>query len=165
GDYYPDRSENHKIGEVFFEIKNWTVVDPLDIDRKIIKDVNINIKKGEVVGIAGLMGAGRTELAMSIFGESFGRKLSGEVLKEGKSLNINSVSRAIDNGIAYVTEDRKDYGLILIDNVKNNISLANFDKISENSVINKNEEIRIAEDYRKDLNIRSRDILQPVEDL
>lgn len=163
GDYYPERE--HKIGEVFFEIKDWTVVDVLDENEKIIDNININIRKGEVVGISGLMGAGRTEFAMSVFGQSFGKKTSGAIFKNGEELRINSVSQAIDNGIAYVTEDRKDYGLILIDSIKNNISLANFDKISENSVINNNEEIKIAEDYRKNLNIRSRDILQRLEDL
>ncbi|HLS53697.1 MAG TPA: multiple monosaccharide ABC transporter ATP-binding protein [Tissierellaceae bacterium] len=163
GDYYPERE--HKIGEVFFEIKDWTVVDVLDENEKIIDNININIRKGEVVGISGLMGAGRTEFAMSVFGQSFGKKTSGAIFKNGEELRINSVSQAIDNGIAYVTEDRKDYGLILIDSIKNNISLANFDKISKNSVINNNEEIKIAEDYRKNLNIRSRDILQRLEDL
>ncbi|MDR7869530.1 MAG: sugar ABC transporter ATP-binding protein [Tissierellaceae bacterium] len=163
GDYYPSR--NVKVGEVFFEIKDWNVVDAVDSKKKIIEDVNINIKKGEVVGIAGLMGAGRTEFAMSVFGQSYGKKTSGSIYKSGKELTINSVSQAIDNGIAYVTEDRKNYGLILIDNIKNNISLANFDKISNKLVINRNEEIKVTGEYRSNLNIRSRDILQKTEDL
>ncbi|NLY44980.1 MAG: sugar ABC transporter ATP-binding protein [Tissierella sp.] len=163
GDYYPSRDS--EIGEIFFEIKNWNVVDAVDNKKKIIEDVDINIRSGEVVGIAGLMGAGRTEFAMSVFGESYGKKISGTITKNEKELNINTVSKAINNGIAYVTEDRKDYGLVLIDNIKNNISLANFEKISKNNIINKNEEIKVTENYRKDLNIRSRDILQKTEDL
>lgn len=163
GDYYPDR--NHEIGEVFFEIKNWNVVDILDNEEKIINDININVRKGEVVGIAGLMGAGRTEFAMSVFGQSFGKKTSGQIIKNKQELVIDSVNQAIKNGIAYVTEDRKDYGLILIDSIKNNISLANFERISNNLIINKNEEIKLTERYRENLNIRSRDILQRLEDL
>ena len=163
GDYYPSRES--KIGEIFFEIKNWNVVDVLDSKKKVIEDVDINIRSGEVVGIAGLMGAGRTEFAMSVFGESFGKKTSGAIIKNGKEININTVSKAIENGIAYVTEDRKDYGLVLIDNIKNNISLANFNKISKKFIINKNEEIKVTENYRNNLNIRSRDILQRTEDL
>lgn len=163
GDYYP-RREN-EIGDIFFEIKDWNVCDSLDESKKIIKDVNINIRRGEVVGISGLMGAGRTEFAMSVFGQSFGKKTSGKILKENKELELKSVSQAIENGIAYVTEDRKNYGLILIDSVKNNISLSNYDKISKNSIINNNEEIKVAEKYRSNFNIRSRDILQNTEDL
>lgn len=163
GDYYPSRNPN--IGDVYFEVKDWTVVDSLDHNRKIIDDVNINIKQGEVVGIAGLMGAGRTELAMSIFGQSFGKKISGDIIIDNNKVEINSVSKAIENGIAYVTEDRKNYGLILIDSVKNNISLSNLKKISNNTVINKNEEIMVTEKYKNDFNIRARDILQNTEDL
>ncbi len=163
GDYYPERE--HRIGEVFFEIKNWNVVNAVNNDEKIIDNINIDIRKGEVVGIAGLMGAGRTEFGMSLFGESFGKKTDGVILKDGKELDVNTVSKSIKNGLAYVTEDRKDYGLILIDSIKNNISLANFDKISNNYVLNKNEEIKIAERYRNELTIRSRDILQRLEDL
>ena len=163
GDYYPTRYAN--IGNVFFEIKNWTVADALDQNRKIIDDVGLQIRKGEVVGIAGLMGAGRTELAMSIFGESFGKKLSGDIFIDNKKADIKSVDKAIENGIAYVTEDRKTYGLILIDSVKNNISLSNFKKISKNAIINKNEEIKASEKYKNDFNIRAKDILQNTEDL
>jgi putative multiple sugar transport system ATP-binding protein len=121
-------SRESKIGEVIFEIKNWNVYHPLHDDRKIIDNVNINIRKGEVVGIAGLMGAGRTELAMSVFGKSYGTKISGKVYKDGKEINISSIDKAISNGVAYVTEDRKNYGLILIDDVKRNITLANLGK-------------------------------------
>lgn len=162
-DYYPDRE--NEIGDVFFEIKDWNVCDAADENIKIITDANINVRKGEVVGISGLMGAGRTEFAMSVFGQSFGKKMSGKVLKNNKELKINSIDQAIDNGIAYVTEDRKNYGLIGINSIKNNISLPNLSKISENSVINDNEEIKVTEEYRKNFNIRSRDILQNTENL
>ena len=165
GDYYPPRSEDHEIGDVYFEVQDWSVSDPADKSNLALDNININVKKGEIVGIAGLMGAGRTEFSMSLFGESYGHKVSGVVLKNGKNINVETVNKAVKNGIAYVTEDRKDYGLILIENIKNNISMGNFNKISNNSLINKNEEIKISEKYRQDFNIRSRDILHKVEDL
>ena len=119
-------------------------------DRKVSDNINFNIQKGEVVGIAGLMGAGRTELAMSIFGKSYGKKISGQVFMNGKEVHLNNVNKAIENGLAYVTEDRKEYGLILIDHIKGNTTLANLKKISKDGVINENEEILVAEDFVKD---------------
>jgi putative multiple sugar transport system ATP-binding protein len=154
-----------EIGEIIFEIKNWNVYHPLHDDRKIIDNISINIKRGEVVGIAGLMGAGRTELAMSVFGRSYGTKITGKVYKYGKEINLSSVDKAINNGIAYVTEDRKNYGLILIDDVKKNITLANLKKISKNNIVNQNQEIVEAEDYRKRLNVKCSSILQKTVNL
>ncbi len=162
-DRYPKR--NPQIGEIMFEVRDWEVFDPLNEDRKVIKNINLNVKKGEVVGIAGLMGAGRTEFATSIFGKVYGKKISGKLLKEGKEVTINNVSDAIAHGLAYVTEDRKTAGLILIDDIKRNISLASLKKLSKNSVIDDNEEIQVAEDYRKMLNIKSTSILQRTGDL
>lgn len=154
-----------KIGGKIFEIKNWNVYHPLHEDRQIIKDINLHIKRGEVVGIAGLMGAGRTELAMSVFGKSYGVKISGQVFKDGKQINLSNVQKAIKNGIAYVTEDRKNYGLILIDDVKKNTTLANLNKISNRSIVNQNQEIIEAEKYRKKLNVKCSSILQKTVNL
>lgn len=160
---YPKREPD--IGEIIFEVKNWNVYHPLHEERKIIDNASFNIKKGEVIGIAGLMGSGRTELAMSIFGKSYGKKISGQIFKNSKEIHLNSVNKAIEHGIAYVTEDRKTYGLILIDDIKKNITLANLSKISPNYVVNENEEIVKAEEYRKKLNIKSPNILQKTVNL
>jgi putative multiple sugar transport system ATP-binding protein len=160
---YPPRESN--IGEVIFEVKDWNVYHPTISERKVSDNVNINIRKGEVVGIAGLMGAGRTELAMSIFGRSYGRKISGHIFKNGKEIHLKDVNKAIENGIAYVTEDRKEYGLVLIDHIKGNTTLANLSRISKNGVINENEEVLYAEDFRKKLNIKCSGILQKTGNL
>ena len=155
---YPKRVS--KIGEVLFEVNNWNVYHPDYSDRKIVDDVNIKVRKGEVLGIAGLMGAGRTELAMSIFGRSYGQKISGSIKKQGKEIHIKSVQDAIDNGIAYVTEDRKEAGLNLIDDIRHNISISSLDKISKYGVINDQVEILAAEDFRKSMKIKTPSITQ-----
>ena len=160
---YPIREPN--IGEVIFEVKNWNVYHHMISDLKVSDNVNMNICKGEVVGIAGLMGAGRTELAMSIFGKSYGKRISGQIFKNGKEIHLKNVNKAIENGLAYVTEDRKAYGLILIDHIKGNISLANLNRISKNGVINENDEIVHSEDLRKKLNIKCSGILQKTGNL
>ena len=131
-DRYPARTPN--IGETIFEVKNWVVHHPLHPDRQIIKGVDISVRKGEVVGIAGLMGAGRTEFAMSVFGKSYGTRISGEVCLHGKKIDASNVGRAVENGIAYATEDRKTYGLNLIDHIKHNISIANLGGVSSAGV-------------------------------
>lgn len=160
---YPKREP--QIGDTLFEVKNWNVYHPIHHERKAIDQVNLHIRKGEVVGIAGLMGAGRTELAMSIFGKSYGKKISGSLYKNGKEVNLGTINKAIDQGIAYVTEDRKNYGLVLIDDIKRNITLASLKKISKNGVVNENEEIVEAEMYRKKLNIKASSILQKTVNL
>jgi putative multiple sugar transport system ATP-binding protein len=157
-DRFPKRS--HQIGEVCFEIKNWSAYDSKDESKLVLKNININTRKGEVVGIAGLMGAGRTEFAMSVFGRSFGKKIQGSIIKDGKEIHIKNVKDAIRHGIAYTTEDRKSAGLILIDNIKRNISLTAFKKISKGIVIDENKEIQAAEDFREKLRIKSPSILQ-----
>jgi putative multiple sugar transport system ATP-binding protein len=111
------------------------------------------------------MGAGRTELAMSVFGKSYGKRISGQIFKDGKELHLNDVNKAIKNGLAYVTEDRKEYGLILIDHIKGNISLANLKRISKGGVVNQNEEIVLTEDLRKKLNIKCSGLLQQTGNL
>ena len=114
----------------------------------------------EVVGIAGLMGAGRTELAMSIFGRAYGRKISGEVRINGKPADVSTIPRAMQAGLAYVTEDRKTYGLVLIDHIKHNVTLANLDDVSARTVIDEQKELGVANKYRKDLGIRCSSVFQ-----
>ena len=162
-DRFPKRES--KTGEVVFEVKDWEVYHPLYEDRKIIKNINFNVKRGEVVGIAGLMGAGRTELAMSIFGKSYGKKISGTLIKENQEIKLNTVRKAIDHGLAYVTEDRKHYGLVLMDDIKNNVLLASLDKVSNKQMVDENKGIMVAEEYRDKFNIRSSSILQKASDL
>lgn len=161
---YPARESN--IGDIAFEVKNWNVYHPNDSERQMINNVSFNVRKGEVVGFAGLMGAGRTELAMSIFGKAYGTKISGEIIKDGKPLHLHSIKSAIDNGIAYVSEDRKNYGLVLINDIKWNMTLASLsERFSKNNVINENEEILAAEEYRKKINIKTNSIEQVVGSL
>ena len=162
-DRYPKREKN--IGEIAFEVKNWVVYDPLDEEKIKINNVSINVRKGEVVGIAGLMGAGRTELAMSIFGRIYGRNIQGEILKDGKELHLSNVNDAINEGLAYLTEDRKTAGLVLIDDIKHNITISNLRKISKKGIVDRNKEINIAEEYRDKLHIKSSSILQKTGNL
>lgn len=160
---YPERTP--KIGETILEVNDWNVYHPQHLDRKVIDNVHFHIRKGEIVGIAGLMGSGRTELAMSIFGRSYGRNISGQIKKDGKEVHFKDISDAIDNGVAYVTEDRKHYGLILMDDIKRNISLASLKKISRRSVVNENEEVVVAESFRKKMNIKTPSVSQTTGNL
>ena len=155
---FPPR-ESH-IGEVVFEIKDWNVYHPQHENRKVSNNVNINVRRGEVVGISGLMGAGRTELAMSIFGRAYGTRISGKAIKNGKEIDISTIDKAIANGIAYATEDRKAYGLVLIEEIKDNITLANLEAIAERGVINEPKELTVTREYRDKLNIKCSSILQ-----
>jgi putative multiple sugar transport system ATP-binding protein len=155
-DRYPRRTPN--IGDKVFEVKNWKVHHEVHPERVVIKGVDLHVKRGEIVGIAGLMGAGRTELAMSIFGKTYGRDISGEVFLHGKKVDTSTVQKAINNRIAYVTEDRKGYGLVLEETIAWNTTLANLNAVSTNSVIDEGREYKVAEDYRRKLNIRSPDV-------
>ena len=154
-----------KIGEVAFEVRDWNVYHPVITDRKIIKDVNIKVRRGEIVGISGLMGAGRTEFAMSIFGKAYGSRISGQIIKDGKPVEFNTVREAIDNGVSYLTEDRKSAGLILIDDIRHNITLPSLKKISKKGFIDHNKEVMVAEEYRSKLDIKSSSILQKAGNL
>ncbi len=154
-----------EIGEVVFEVRHWNVAHPIYDDRMVIKDVSLNVRRGEVVGIAGLMGAGRTEFAMSVFGRSWGRYVSGAVFRNGKEVDVSSIPKAVKHGIAYVTEDRKTYGLILISDVKTNVTLANLDGVSNHSILSEPREIRVANDYRKQLNIKCSSVKQTAVNL
>lgn len=162
-DRWPQRT--HAVGKEIFRVDNWTVYHPQHENRKVVKSVSFNICKGEVVGFAGLMGAGRTEIAMSLFGKSYGKKHSGRIFKYGKEIDMHNVDDSIRNGLAYVSEDRKNYGLVLIQDVKNNISLANLRKIATGGVINSNEEVIQADSYRQRLAVRCRGLGQSVQTL
>ncbi|MBE5870962.1 MAG: sugar ABC transporter ATP-binding protein [Lachnospiraceae bacterium] len=159
---YPVR-EGVTIGDTIFEVKNWNVFHPDDENRQVLKDINIHVRAGEVVGLAGLMGAGRTELAMSIFGRNYGQKISGTIKINGKEVKIKTVKDAIKNKLAYVSEDRKTYGLNLIGSVQENMTIAARPFFfSKHGVINANDEIVASEDYRKRINVKTPSINQVV---
>ena len=160
---YPARDSG--IGEIRFEIRDWVVYSEEYKDKVMIDHVNMKIKRGEVVGIAGLMGAGRTEFAMSVFGRSFGSKVQGSVVKDGTEINVSTVSSAIENGIAYLTEDRKALGLLLQESIKGNISLPSLHKLARKGVVNQNEEIKVAEEYIERLGIKAPGIFQTTNNL
>ncbi|MGV8886398.1 MAG: ATP-binding cassette domain-containing protein, partial [Microbacteriaceae bacterium] len=154
---YPDHTPN--IGEEVLRVENWTAHHPQDVTRVTVDNVNLNVRRGEVVGIAGLMGAGRTEFAMSLFGRTYGTRISGKVFKNGVEIKTRTVAEAIQNGLAYATEDRKQYGLNLIDDIKRNISLASLDKLVHFGLVSDNEEFKVANQYRKEMNIKSPTVL------
>ncbi|MBA3039810.1 MAG: sugar ABC transporter ATP-binding protein [Alphaproteobacteria bacterium] len=162
-DRYPPRQP--KIGETLLEVKNWNVFHQNHRDRQFLHDVNFTVRSGEVVGIAGLMGAGRTETAMSIFGKSWGHKITGEVAMHGKPADVSTIPKAIAAGLAYVTEDRKHLGLVLNNNIMHNTTLANLDAVSANGFIDERKEARVASDYRSKLRIRSHSIYQEAVNL
>jgi putative multiple sugar transport system ATP-binding protein len=157
-DRFPARE--HHIGEPMLDIEHWTVHHPLFQDRVVISDVSIRINRGEVVGIAGLMGAGRTEFAMSVFGRSFGSRISGEIRMNGERIKIRSVSDAIKHKIAYVSEDRKKFGIVQLLNIKENITLANLKKITRGVAVNDNLQRQAADSAVDALRIKCSGILQ-----
>ncbi|MBA3447505.1 MAG: sugar ABC transporter ATP-binding protein [Pseudaminobacter sp.] len=157
-DRFPARTPN--IGEMLFEVKNWVVYHPLHTERQVIKSVDISVRKGEVVGIAGLMGAGRTEFAMSVFGKTYGKRISGEVYLHGRQIDASTVGKAVGHGLAYATEDRKTFGLNLIDHIKHNTTIANLKDVSKAGVLDDIRELNVANDYRKKTNIRSSSVYQ-----
>ncbi|MFI8485013.1 multiple monosaccharide ABC transporter ATP-binding protein [Streptomyces rubrogriseus] len=161
---FPDRSPHQPEQGTApaLEIRNWTVHHPIDQQRKVVDDVSIEVRRGEIVGIAGLMGAGRTELAMSVFGRTYGRHAGGTVLRDGREVRTKTVPEAVGHGIAYVTEDRKHYGLNLIDTINRNISLTALGKVSKRGVVDEHGERQVAEDYRKSMNIKAPTVFEPV---
>ena len=165
---YPARKrptiEGH-LGKTLMEVSNWNVWHPESVDRQIIHDIAFNVHAGEIVGIAGLMGSGRTELAMSLFGQSYGKNIQGDVRLRGDVADLSTVPKAIKSGLAYVTEDRKELGLILEETIQTNTTLANLDRVSSNGVIDENIERQVSEDYRKALNIRTPSVFQKVMNL
>ncbi|CAM3506462.1 MULTISPECIES: sugar ABC transporter ATP-binding protein [Saccharibacillus] len=162
-DIYPKRPDK-KFGEHILEVKNWTAYDPT-LGRNLVKNVDLYVKKGEIVGIAGLMGSGRTEFALSIFGNPRNYKLDGELYVDGKRSKFKHTSEAIKAGIAYVTEDRKGDGLFLLQDIKSNVSAANLKGISPGGVINDNEEVKVANEYKGSMNIKAPSVEQIVGNL
>ncbi|MGW8765130.1 multiple monosaccharide ABC transporter ATP-binding protein [Streptomyces sp. NPDC055815] len=144
------------------EIRDWTVRHPIDQQRKVVDGVTLSVRRGEIVGVAGLMGAGRTELAMSVFGRSYGRYAGGTVLKDGREILTRTVPEAVAHGIAYVTEDRKHYGLNLLDTIGRNISLSALAKVARRGVVDAHEERRVAEEFRTSMNIKAPTVFEPV---
>ena len=162
-DRYPKRTP--KIGEPVFELRDWRVFHPLHHDREVVKGVNLQVKKGEIVGIAGLMGAGRTELAMSVFGRSYGHRIGGTVRMNGRDIDTSTVGKAVAHGIAYVTEDRKSLGLVLDDTIAHNTTLANLGGVSKRGVIDEGREFAVATEFRQRLATRCAGVHQPVVNL
>lgn len=162
-DRFPKRET--KVGEISMEVKNWTVYHPLYEGRKVCDNVNLTLRRGEVVGISGLMGAGRTELAMSIFGKSYGTNISGSLEIGGKEVRLHNVQAAIENKLAYVTEDRKGNGLILSASIRENTTLAKMEKISRHRILDKDREIQVADEYRKKLKTKCAGVEQLVGNL
>ena len=163
-DRFPKRTEK-KIGDVSLEVDHWNVYHPIYSEKKIVDDVSFKVHKGEVVGFSGLMGAGRTELAMSIFGRSYGTGISGTIKIHGKEVKLHSPRQAIEAGIAYVTEDRKGNGLILSNPIYVNTTLANLKGVAKNGVIDFDKELAVAEDYRKKLRTKTPSVQQNVGNL
>ncbi|MEK0210776.1 sugar ABC transporter ATP-binding protein [Bifidobacterium mongoliense] len=154
---YPTHRTNTG-GAEFLRIKDWTVHHPLDNERIVVDHANITVHAGEIVGLAGLMGAGRTELAMSVFGHSYGSNISGEVFVKGKAMDLHDVRSAINAGLAYATEDRKIYGLNLLQNIRENASMASLGHLSRHGVMDDNLERKQVEEYRRNFNIKTPDI-------
>ena len=163
-DRFPKR-HGVKIGDVSMEVKNWTVYHPIYTERKVVDNVSIKIHKGEVVGISGLMGAGRTELAKSVFGRSYGTNISGTLLLDGKEVHLKSSRDAIAHKLAYVTEDRKGDGLILSNPIRTNTSLANMAGVSNGIVIDKDKEYAVAVEYKEKLKTKCPTVEQNVGNL
>ena len=163
-DRFPKRP-GVKIGEVNMEVKNWTVHHPIYTERKVVDNVSIKVRKGEVVGISGLMGAGRTELAKSIFGKSYGTNISGQLFLNGKEVHLKNARDAIHHKIAYVTEDRKGDGLILSNPIKTNTTLANLEAVSEKGIIDKDKEYAVAVEYKEKLKTKCPTVEQNVGNL
>ncbi|WP_430592386.1 multiple monosaccharide ABC transporter ATP-binding protein [Humidisolicoccus flavus] len=160
---FPDRVSN--IGEVFFEVRDWTVAHPISNERLVCKSEDFVVRRGEIVGFAGLMGAGRTELIMSIFGRSYGRYIRGEIYKDGEAIQLRSVKAAIDAGLAYVSEDRKSLGLNLLDDIKRSVVSAKLSKISRGPIVNNAQEHDLAESFRKSLRIKTPNVDEGVAKL
>ena len=146
--------------DILFEVKGWSADHPIHPGRRVVKDVDLHVRRGEVVGIAGLMGAGRTEFAMSLFGRSWGRNIRGRAFLGGREVDLSTIRKAMDSGLAYATEDRKHYGLVLDNDIRHNVTLANLDGVAKRGVIHHEREIEVANDFRRRLRIRCSDVFQ-----
>ncbi len=151
-DRFPTRSS--KIGKKIFEVKNWKAYHPIYSEKLICNNVNFYVREGEIIGISGLMGAGRTELAMSIYGRSYGKNISGQCFINDKEVDLSTPKKAIANQVAYVTEDRKGNGLILSNSIKENITLSKLDRISKNYKLDEDLETHLAEQYSNEMNVK-----------
>ncbi len=160
---FPDHTP--QIGETFFEVRDWTVRHPTVPDRLVCKGSSFTVRRGEIVGFAGLMGAGRTELMRSIFGRSYGTFVRGAIIKDGKEIRLPNVASAIDHGLAYVTEDRKSLGLNLLDDIKKTTVSARLKRITHGLVVNEREEYTYAESYRKSLRTKAPSVDEGVNKL
>ena len=154
---FPPREPN--VGEEVLRIEDWTVHSPTQHGRVVVRGANLTLNRGEIVGLAGLMGAGRTELAMSVFGRSYGTGISGRIVKDGKQIHLRSVRDAINHGIAYATEDRKRYGLNLIEDIKRNVSAAALGKLARHGWVDENREFQVAGGFRASMNIKAPSVL------
>ncbi len=163
-DRFPKRHDV-KIGDINLEVDNWTVYHPLYPERKVVDDVSLKVRKGEVVGIYGLMGAGRTELAMSIFGKSYGTGISGTLKLNGQVTELKTIKEAIKHKIAYVTEDRKGNGLVLTNPIKINTTLANLEEVSSKGIIDQDKEYQVAVEYKDKLRTKTPSVEQNVGNL
>jgi len=160
---FPERKGSP--GQTVLEVKNWTVYHPDYHSIKVVDNVSFYLRKGEILAFCGPMGAGRTELMMSIFGKSYGSKSEGEIFINGKQVHLNTSRQAMKAGMAYISEDRKELGLILIQDVKTNISNSSLEKISTFGIVDAQKEIREAEKYRKELSIRTPSVNQLARNL
>ncbi|MCI8844092.1 MAG: sugar ABC transporter ATP-binding protein [Oscillospiraceae bacterium] len=158
---YPERTA--KLGELALEVKDWCVFSPSVAGEQIIDRVSFHLHYGEVVGIAGLMGAGRTELALSLFGKAYGVNISGEIYKDGQPLRLRTVKDAISHRIAYIPEDRKDAGLILEEDIVTNISLSNLEKFSSRGVMNHAAEVDASQAISQDIRIKAPSVFQKTQ--
>ncbi|SHI22997.1 putative multiple sugar transport system ATP-binding protein [Sporobacter termitidis DSM 10068] len=163
-DRYPKREHNIS-PEIGLEVNDWSVYHPVYTDKRVVNHVSFNVHKGEIVGFSGLQGAGRTELAMSIFGRSYGTSITGTLKVGGKEVRLKGEREAIEAGVAYLTEDRKENGLILIDTVARNNTLARLEKVCSHGIIDVNKENRVAEEYREKLHVKTPTIHQQVSNL
>jgi len=160
---FPQRE--HHIGDVSLEIRNWSVYHPLFKERKVVDNVSITMRKGEVVGVSGLIGAGRTELCMSVFGHAYGHNITGELYLDGQEIHLHDIPTAIERGIMYVTEDRKGDGLIISDSIKHNVSLARPAFISQKGIIDQDLETNKTKEYSRELGVKTPSIEQLVGNL
>ena len=163
-DRYPPRKRNTG-GEIGLEVKNWTVYHPIYSEKKVVDNVSFNVRKGEIVGFSGLQGAGRTELAMSVFGRSYGTNISGELSINGKPVKLRSAHEAIEAGLAYVTEDRKGNGLILGESIARNTTMAKLHKVCKHGIVDTDKENRVAEEYREKMHTKAASVSQAVGSL
>ncbi|AEF85191.1 xylose import ATP-binding protein XylG [Treponema primitia ZAS-2] len=161
---FPGRKSNP--GETVMEVKNWSVYHPDYHNMKVVDNASFYLRKGEILAFCGPMGAGRTELMMSIYGKSYGSRSEGELSLHGKKIEPRSAKAALEAGIGYVSEDRKNLGLILIQTIKNNISASSLaKKFSRFGLVQAAKEIAEAEKYRNELRIKTPSIDQLTRNL